>query len=434
MIENDSNAYRLSEFAEKINVSTKELNRWDKAGILIADRKPCNRRIYTDNHVSQYKDLLENNPLLLSRLKNFQYKDLTGEVFGMLTVSHRVEDFIGGNGHRHIQWLCECSCGGSRIVKGASIAAGYNKSCGCSQYGDGDTKRMWSEFKAMKADDSLVPVKDSPKKVGRRRKDLVGQAFGWLTPLRHGSDIVPTTGRKIPTWYCECRCGAKLDVKTTSLTSGSELSCGCMPAALRKELANSKSKRSRKRKPDAGATSRMDITNETFGFWTALEPAETKVYASGGRATRWLCECSCGNQKVVPTRDLRSGASQSCGCMTSTSWLEHYVLKHLKASGIRFDFQKKYSDLLGTGGKQLSYDFLIYDDKGSPMMAIECQGEQHYRPIKRFGGAAKLLEQQIHDKLKREYAEDVLGIPLNEILYTCMTEDDVRSKLKLFNL
>lgn len=425
MIENGSNAYRLSEFAEKINVSTKELSRWDKAGILTADRKPCNRRIYTDNHVTQYKDLLENNPLLLSRIKKYKYKDLTGEVFGMLTVSHRVEDLIGGNGHRHIQWLCECSCGGSRIVKGASIAAGYNKSCGCSQYGDGDTKRMWSEFKAMKADDSLVPVKTGPKKVGRKRKDLAGQTFGWLTPIRHGSDIVRGNGNTLATWHCKCRCGAMLDVQTTHLTNGQKSSCGCMPMALRKGF---------KRTSVKGGTAKLDVAGQQFGFWTVRESAEAKVFPSGGRATQWLCECTCGNQKVVPTRDLRSGASQSCGCMTSTSWLEYYVLKHLKASDIRFDFQKKFSDLLGTGGKQLSYDFLIYDDNGSPMMAIECQGEQHYRPIKRFGGAAKLLEQQIHDKLKREYAEDVLGIPLNEILYTCMTEDDVRSKLKLFKL
>ena len=83
--------------------------------------------------------------------------------------------------------------------------------------------------------------------------------------------------------------------------------------------------------------------------------------------------------------------------------------------------KKKYNDLQGVGGKLLSYDFLIKSN-GTPLCVIECQGEQHYRPIKKFGGAKQLLKQQIHDKLKLEYACNVLKVPVYEILYTCMTK------------
>jgi hypothetical protein len=68
------------------------------------------------------------------------------------------------------------------------------------------------------------------------------------------------------------------------------------------------------------------------------------------------------------------------------------------------------------------------------MCVIECQGEQHYRPIKKFGGAKQLLKQQIHDKLKREYAENVLHVPLHEVLYTAMTKDDVYKVMDGFAL
>jgi hypothetical protein len=34
-----------------------------------------------------------------------------------------------------------------------------------------------------------------------------------------------------------------------------------------------------------------------------------------GTCIKWLCECSCGNIKEVRTADLKSGATQSCGCL-----------------------------------------------------------------------------------------------------------------------
>ena len=403
---------------------------YKRQGLLVADRSPSNRRMYTDEHVAQYHELAKTNATLLTRRKHFKHKDLTGEVFGKLTVIRRADDFISANGHRHIQWLCECVCGEQRVIKGASLSAGYNKSCGCSQYGDGDTKRMWQEYTELLSNQKSNSVDEQPKPVGRKRKDSSGQTFGWLTALHHGEDVVFKSGKTETTWHCKCRCDNTLDVITSRLSRGEVVSCGCMPMGMRKDFRH---KINSQRKPTA-STSRLDLTNQTFGFWTVLEQSETKVFPSGGRATQWLCECACGNQKVVPTRDLRSGASQSCGCMTSTSWLEYYVLGYLRGFDIPYEHQKKYDDLIGTGGKQLSYDFLIYDKDNEPLMLIECQGEQHFRPIRRFGGAKKLLEQQIHDKLKRNYAVDVVGIPLNEILYTCMTEDDVRSKLQSFGL
>lgn len=53
----------------------------------------------------------------------------------------------------------------------------------------------------------------------------------------------------------------------------------------------------------------IDITGNTYGEWKVLEfvPAEKK-------GSRWLCECSCGNQRVVYSGHLKNGASKSCGC------------------------------------------------------------------------------------------------------------------------
>ena len=48
------NIYRLNEFAKKINVSVSALQRWDREGILKANRTPTNRRYYTDEHYERF--------------------------------------------------------------------------------------------------------------------------------------------------------------------------------------------------------------------------------------------------------------------------------------------------------------------------------------------------------------------------------------------
>lgn len=414
--------YSLSEFAEKINVSTKTLARWDKSGVLVANRTEGNRRRYTEKHVRLHKELQETNAMLLSRKKHFKYEDLTGQVFGRLVVLERVEDFIASNGHRHIQWACRCDCGQIVTVKGGSLKAGYNKSCGCSQYGDGDTKRMWSEYIEL----IQQPNKESvvPKTKGRKRTDLTGQTFGWLTAYEPGANQL-YRGKNVTAWKVRCRCDAELEVVTTNLTTGVTVSCGCMP----REQAATFRKPSKK-----NHNALLDLTNQTFGFWMVHSKAAPKKYPSGGQVVMWSCECKCGVRKDVPGRDLRSGASQSCGCLTSTSWLEYHVKSYLDMNSWSYEQQVKYPDLLGVGGKMLSYDFLVKTPDGSTRCVIECQGEQHFRPIKRFGGAKKLMEQQIHDDLKRNYAKDVLGTSVLEVLYTCKTEVDIREVLVAFGL
>lgn len=60
-------------------------------------------------------------------------KDLTGMVFGRLTVLQQAEDYIAPNGRHSAQWLCECSCEEHNqvIVYASSLKNGTTTSCGC---------------------------------------------------------------------------------------------------------------------------------------------------------------------------------------------------------------------------------------------------------------------------------------------------------------
>jgi hypothetical protein len=59
-----------------------------------------------------------------------------------------------------------------------------------------------------------------------------------------------------------------------------------------------------------------DITGKRFGLLTAVSQAGRTKGAHGGHAL-WLCQCECGNTKVVAMGNLRPGGVQSCGCLRS---------------------------------------------------------------------------------------------------------------------
>lgn len=67
--------------------------------------------------------------------KNF--KDLTGQKFGKLTVIKQ-----GPYYNNNIQWICKCECGNLTTVRSNYLLSGHTKSCGCNrQWGNGHTSK-----------------------------------------------------------------------------------------------------------------------------------------------------------------------------------------------------------------------------------------------------------------------------------------------------
>lgn len=64
------------------------------------------------------------------------YSDLTGQRFGRWTVIGRASDHVGNGSPPHKQhivprWLCRCSCGKEKVVRGQILRRGSSASCGC---------------------------------------------------------------------------------------------------------------------------------------------------------------------------------------------------------------------------------------------------------------------------------------------------------------
>ena len=100
------------------------------------------------------------------------------------------------------------------------------------------------------------------------------------------------------------------------------------------------------------------------------------------------------------------------------------VCKILEQRHINYRVEYSFNDLYGVNGGLLSYDFAVFDNNNTLKYLIECQGKQHYSPVKNFGGTEQFAVQKEHDKRKREYAEKH-NIKLVEISYKYRRYSDV---------
>jgi hypothetical protein len=56
---------------------------------------------------------------------------------------------------------------------------------------------------------------------------------------------------------------------------------------------------------------RIDIASQRFGRLTVIEFSKVNSW----HEAIWLCRCDCGNETLVAGSSLRTGNTQSCGCL-----------------------------------------------------------------------------------------------------------------------
>jgi hypothetical protein len=62
----------------------------------------------------------------------------------------------------------------------------------------------------------------------------------------------------------------------------------------------------------------VDLRGKTFGRLTVLKRVPQKP---SEKKAMWLCHCTCGTVARVVGRDLRTGHTQSCGCLHRENWI-----------------------------------------------------------------------------------------------------------------
>ena len=211
--------------------------------------------------------------------------DLTGQKFGELTALYIDPDDSD-------YWICQCSCGRVKSIRGYELRKGRIKSCGtCSKLIDLTNKKFgeWTaleyignrKWKCQCSCGKIGVVSSYELRSGKSTscghntngfKDITGQKFGDWTVLKY-------LGNQM--WLCQCKCGELAEHKGSTLRLGRTHSCKKCAALI-------------------------DLTGKHFGEWEVIKKSDRDDY--------WTCKCSCGTVRDVHGYSLRSGKSTSCGC------------------------------------------------------------------------------------------------------------------------
>lgn len=254
------------------------------------------------------------------------------------------------NQGRRVMWKCLCDCGKETVVRSDFLQSGHTTSCGCNY---------------------------SP--------DLTGNKYGKLTVLNK----YKTINREIY-WTCQCDCGNVINIRGITLTRGDTKSCGC----LRKEIISS--------------IKTINLIGQKFGKLTVIKDSGKR---SNYKSIIWICQCECGNICEVDGANLRSGHTQSCGCLLSQGELK--ISQLLNSQNITFNTQKSFSNCYYEDAtRPCRFDFYVENH-----YLIEYDGQQHYFPVELFGGNEQFQIQQERDMYKNQWCKDN-NIPLIRIPYT----------------
>jgi putative resolvase len=102
------NTYSVTQFARRIGVSVKTLQRWDREGRLTPSRSPTNRRVYTDEHLYQVlprRRVAERATVVYMRVSSQARKP---DLLNQRTV---LEQFCAARGLVVTEWMSEIGGG-----------------------------------------------------------------------------------------------------------------------------------------------------------------------------------------------------------------------------------------------------------------------------------------------------------------------------------
>lgn len=280
--------------------------------------------------------------------------DLTGQIFGRLTVIKEAPKI-----DNKARWVCQCSCGKQKIIRGDSLRNGATKSCGC-----------------LAKEKAIEQIEKNRIKI----QDLTGQKFNLLTVEKLIKDE-----NNHSKWLCKCECGNFCEVDSYVLTSGKRKSCGCL--------------------------TQTHLEGKKFGFLTVLKSTDRRT--SSGREIIWECKCECGNLTYVSTTNLKSGHTQSCGCIKSKG--EEKIAKILTQNNINFIHQKTFNTCKFQDSNYYAYFDFYVDNK----YLIEYDGEQHfqYKENRGWNNKENYLKVKERDEYKNKWCKEN-NIPLIRIPYT----------------
>lgn len=272
--------------------------------------------------------------------------NLQGQVFGEWTVLN-----VSDRKTWDKRWNCVCSCGKEKDVNEQDLLRGKTLSCGHNKNVDltGKVFGEWTVLYSSRVDEKytrfwmcrcscgiekevrhsgLITGSTNCGHLNRVYEDVkIGDKFGDWTVI--GDFIAKKKGRS---YLCSCSCGVKKYVNRSSLLSGTSICCGHRH------------------------TDGINI-GDVFGRLTII----SFEGISDRRGSKYLCQCECGNKKVIHGVDLKQKSTISCGCYS-----REQASKRMSERDISNDFRNYQWYFLDDNNKKIncrsSYEVFLWNE------------------------------------------------------------------------
>lgn len=116
----------------------------------------------------------------------------------------------------------------------------------------------------------------------------------------------------------------------------------------------------------------VDIVGKKYGYLTVIERAGSRT-----KEAMWLCECDCGNKKIVSGGALRSGRTTSCGCKVQAIMAQskrNRNVKRLQKAQNTYDFYDSYVIGHTNRGESFIIDTEDYDNVKKYTWSVDQSG------------------------------------------------------------
>lgn len=116
--------------------------------------------------ITQELELIKQKYPEYTGVRGYGFKDLTGKIFGQLTVLYQSAESTP----KGARWVCQCSCGNVSVARSSTLCSGATKSCGCTQ-----RSRLYKSYEPV--EDFVELKKDYPEYsgfIGSDYRNLVG--------------------------------------------------------------------------------------------------------------------------------------------------------------------------------------------------------------------------------------------------------------------
>lgn len=150
----------------------------------------------------------------------------------------------------------------------------------------------------------------------------------------------------------------------------------------------------------------IDLTGQRFGRLVVVKRADDYVLPNGKLLDWWLCQCDCGNEKIVTGNSLRCSYTRSCGCLrkeATGSRNRANILERYNGTSISMIRKETPTKASTTGVRGVYWA----KDKGCYIARIMIKGKEirlgQFKTLQEAAKARKRAEEEYYKPVIDEY-------------------------------